>query len=160
MAQAAMAVPPDATVAEMEQAMDEAAVVIEAARPTAQNLFYAVQNVKAAASAALSTAGGTSESAQSNVRDRFAAAAVAAAQAIADDDAACCKAIGEHGVGLFEQHGTRVSTHCNAGTVCDGHISACCKYAGGTARHLHPPWQPRTPAIFISIDGNIPPPLC
>eukprot|EP00729_Bicosta_minor_P005422 gene5422-30011_t len=112
MAQAAMAVPASATATEMEQAMNEAAVVVEAARPTAQNLFFAVRTVKAAALETLGPGGG---GISDGLHDRFVKAAVSSAQAIADDDAACCKAIGEHGAVLFEKHGHRVSTHCNAG---------------------------------------------
>lgn len=112
MAQAAMAVPASATATEMEQAMNEAAVVVEAARPTAQNLFFAVRTVKAAALETLGPGGG---GISDGLHDRFVKAAVSSAQAIADDDAACCKAIGEHGAVLFEMHGHRVSTHCNAG---------------------------------------------
>ncbi|MFT4624601.1 MAG: methylthioribose-1-phosphate isomerase [Myxococcota bacterium] len=79
-----------------------AARTLEATRPTAQNLFYAVRRVLAAIAA------------EGDSPDRARLAAVAAAAAIADEDAAACQAIGEQGRPLL---GTacRVSTHCNAG---------------------------------------------
>jgi methylthioribose-1-phosphate isomerase len=79
----------------------QAAVAIRATRPTAQNLFYAVERVAAviARSANLDEA-----------RER----AVAVAQAIADEDAAACERIGRHGEPLVAD-GARVLTHCNAG---------------------------------------------
>ena len=78
---------------------DEAAPAkraIEATRPTARNLFYAVQRVFAAG-----LAGGGD-------------LAVAEAEKIADEDAAACQAIGEHGAELLAGN-CRVATHCNAG---------------------------------------------
>ncbi|MBI5699262.1 S-methyl-5-thioribose-1-phosphate isomerase [Candidatus Saganbacteria bacterium] len=63
---------------------------IEATRPTAQNLFYAVKRVY-------------------NARDAY-----QEAQAIADEDAESCKRIGEYGNKLIKK-GARILTHCNAG---------------------------------------------
>ena len=82
--------------------MAEAARVVEATRPTAQNLFYAVNTVLAAIQREGSDVAKARE------------AAVATAHAIADDDAACCEAIGNHGGPLIGDE-ARVSTHCNAG---------------------------------------------
>ncbi len=82
--------------------MAEAAAVIEATRPTAQNLFYATRRVLRAIQA------------QGSDVPRAREAAVATAHEIADDDAACCEAIGSHGEPLIPQ-GARISTHCNAG---------------------------------------------
>jgi len=79
----------------------EAAVQIRATRPTAQNLFFAVERVATAIEDATDLAAAR-------------AAAVAEAQAIADDDAAACEAIGEAGAPLIVD-GARVLTHCNAG---------------------------------------------
>jgi len=78
-----------------------AAEQIRATRPTAQNLFFAVDRVAAAIAAAADL-----QAAQ--------AAAVAEAQAIADEDAQACEAIGEAGAPLIAD-GARVLTHCNAG---------------------------------------------
>jgi methylthioribose-1-phosphate isomerase len=79
----------------------QGAATLRATRPTAQDLFYAVNQVLAAIEGA---------------RDVAAArrAAVAAAQALADENAAAGEAIGRHGAPLFED-GCRVLTHCNAG---------------------------------------------
>ncbi|MBU0574509.1 MAG: S-methyl-5-thioribose-1-phosphate isomerase [Candidatus Margulisbacteria bacterium] len=68
---------------------------IEATRPTAQNLFYAVERVFNAG------------------KDK----AAAEAQRIADEDADCCKKIGEFGVKLIIEGGKtfNIETHCNAG---------------------------------------------
>ena len=63
---------------------------IEATRPTAQNLFYAVERVFKASNPA------------------------AEAQKIADEDAGACRRIGEVGEALIKD-GARIETHCNAG---------------------------------------------
>jgi methylthioribose-1-phosphate isomerase len=68
---------------------------IENTRPTAQNLFYAVDRVYAAGMAAPEMA-------------------VVAAHTIADEDAQACKHIGALGNELIK-HGSRIETHCNAG---------------------------------------------
>jgi len=97
--------------------LERGAATLQATRPTAQNLFYAVRRVLKVALAAE-----TSAEAQE--------AAVGEAQAIADEDAAWCEAIGRRGAGLISNlagkreaaeasdslaHGVRVLTHCNAG---------------------------------------------
>ena len=68
---------------------------IEHTRPTAQNLFYAVERVYRAG--------------QVSTRE-----AVKEAQRIADEDADACKAIGELGNELIVD-GSNIETHCNAG---------------------------------------------
>jgi methylthioribose-1-phosphate isomerase len=98
MAQAAIAAPDRG----FFDAMAEAAEVIGDTRPTAQNLFYAIERVLKAIEA------------EGDHPDKARAAALACAQAIADDDAACCQSIGEKGLPLIP-HGSRISTHCNAG---------------------------------------------
>ena len=97
-AQAALEAPE----ASFHEYMAQACNTIQATRPTAQNLFYAVQRVMKVIEAEGDNISAAREAARSE------------AQAIADDDAACCKAIGEHGAHLL-QDGTRMSTHCNAG---------------------------------------------
>ncbi|MFA4858501.1 MAG: S-methyl-5-thioribose-1-phosphate isomerase [Candidatus Margulisiibacteriota bacterium] len=79
-------------------------------RPTAQNLFFAVERVFAAAGCA------AGESGAGKLNAGFAAAwaAVAEAQKIADEDAENCKKIGEIGSKLIVQ-GMQIETHCNAG---------------------------------------------
>ncbi|HVN67298.1 MAG TPA: hypothetical protein VMT55_02925, partial [Candidatus Sulfotelmatobacter sp.] len=63
---------------------------IEATRPTAQNLFYAVKRVYESANPAVE------------------------AQRIADEDAENCRLIGEFGNSLIKD-GMKIETHCNAG---------------------------------------------
>jgi len=75
--------------------IDNARKEIEHTRPTAQNLFYAVERVYRAGQVS------TQE-------------AVAEAHQIADEDADACKKIGELGNDLIED-GSNIETHCNAG---------------------------------------------
>jgi methylthioribose-1-phosphate isomerase len=79
----------------------QADATLRATRPTAQNLFFAldriVRVIAAAASPALARA-----------------AAVTEAEALAEEDVEACKAIGDHGAALLKD-GMTVLTHCNAG---------------------------------------------
>ncbi|MBU2637584.1 MAG: S-methyl-5-thioribose-1-phosphate isomerase [Nanoarchaeota archaeon] len=74
---------------------------IKKARPTAQNLFYAVDRVYKAMCG-------------DQDLKRITEQAVKEAEAIADEDAASCKRIGELGNDLIRD-GMRILTHCNAG---------------------------------------------
>jgi methylthioribose-1-phosphate isomerase len=103
MAQAALAAPIDREL--FQAAMREASSFIESRRPTAQNLFYAVNRVNREIGLVLDN-GGTVKEAK--------AAAFEASEAIASDDAECCRRIGEHGNALITDN-MRISTHCNAG---------------------------------------------
>jgi methylthioribose-1-phosphate isomerase len=78
-------------------ALDRACTALAAARPTAINLRWALDRMRAELAAG---------------RDAFAAAA-----GICDDDVACNRAIGDHGLALLRQRAQpiRVLTHCNAG---------------------------------------------
>ncbi len=78
--------------------IEAAAKRIKATRPTAQNLFFAVDKVFIAA----------------KISDDPRKTAVKEAQAIADRDADDCRRIGEIGSGLIKK-GYRIETHCNAG---------------------------------------------
>jgi len=77
------------------QALQAARVEIESTRPTARNLFYAVERVYNAALHGFRQA-------------------VQEAGAIADEDAAASQKIGEHGSELIRD-GDGIATHCNAG---------------------------------------------
>jgi methylthioribose-1-phosphate isomerase len=90
--------------------LERAATLLGAARPTAVNLAWAVDEVRRAV--ATLPPGARAE------------AAFARAAAIADDDVATCRAIGEHGAALLAElharagggaRAVRVLTHCNAG---------------------------------------------
>ncbi|MDI6731623.1 MAG: S-methyl-5-thioribose-1-phosphate isomerase [Candidatus Margulisbacteria bacterium] len=70
--------------------IEKARKEIKSTRPTAQNLFYAVERVFNASNP------------------------VKEAQIIADEDVANCRKIGEHGEKLIKS-GSRIETHCNAG---------------------------------------------
>lgn len=74
-------------------------------RPTAVNLFWAIERMK-------------------RVAPRSTATLLAEARAIHEEDAAMCRAIGEHALTLFQRRrqGARVLTHCNAGALATGGI--------------------------------------
>jgi S-methyl-5-thioribose-1-phosphate isomerase len=98
MAQVALEAPDGAGFSEYLQQGFE---TLRKTRPTAQNLFYAIEKVRSA----IEGAGSAAQARQ---------AAVEMAQAIADEDAAWCEAIGQNGAELIND-GARVLTHCNAG---------------------------------------------
>jgi methylthioribose-1-phosphate isomerase len=83
----------------------EARKALAAARPTAVNLFWALDRMAAAACSARAAGAGNAE---------LAAALEQEAQAIHDEDLAACRAIGGHGATLVPERAT-VLTHCNAG---------------------------------------------
>ena len=78
------------------------AEILRHTRPTAQNLFYGIRRVLEAVQPLAEHPAQARE------------AAIAAARAVADDDADCCRRIGQHGKTLLTDSMT-VSTHCNAG---------------------------------------------
>lgn len=80
---------------------------LAATRPTAVNLFWAIERMKLALAAGVSAGEGVPEL---RVRLR------AEADAIHDADVESCKAIGRHGSALVPD-GARVLTHCNAGAL-------------------------------------------
>ena len=79
-----------------------AASLLKSTRPTAQNLFYAVDRVHAAALAPLPNVAAARS------------AACAAADAVAEEDVEAGRLIGGAGASLV-RNGARVLTHCNAG---------------------------------------------
>ena len=78
-----------------------------ATRPTAVNLFWAIERMKHAFAAAIA-AGESVE----QIKTRM----TAEAAAIHDEDVASCRAIGRHGAGVVPET-ARVLTHCNAGAL-------------------------------------------
>jgi methylthioribose-1-phosphate isomerase len=76
-------------------------------RPTAVNLFWAIERMKRAFAAA--AAGGQSAE---QIKDRL----DAEARLIHDEDVASCRAMGRHGATLVPDQ-ARVLTHCNAGAL-------------------------------------------
>ena len=91
----------EATEAHFEESVDAAAHVICMTRPTARDLFAAVERVQVAAKAMASP---------SLARQ----AAVKAATVFAQENVKACQAIGRVGAKLLHD-GVRILTHCNAG---------------------------------------------
>lgn len=89
----------------LDQALDAAHEVLAASRPTAVNLFWALDRMRRVRSGA-----------QAGSRESLAAALAAEAQAIQTEDVAACRAMGEFGAALFPER-ARVLTHCNAGAL-------------------------------------------
>jgi methylthioribose-1-phosphate isomerase len=85
--------------ARLQQTADHLAT----SRPTAVNLFWAIQRMKSAA-----------ERLRGQPTSEIAAALLAEAQAIHEEDRQMCRAIGRHGAELLRD-GQGVLTHCNAG---------------------------------------------
>ncbi len=83
--------------------LDQAAARLEATRPTAVNLAWALARM-------LRAAEGITDP------DEIMARLTSEAQAILDEDLAACKAMGAHGLELVGQ-GARIMTHCNAGAL-------------------------------------------
>jgi methylthioribose-1-phosphate isomerase len=90
--------------------VEAAAERLASERPTAVNLRWAVERVRARA-ADRYAAGGSATAVVEDLRDE--------AQRIWDEDVAMCRAIGEAGAPLIPQDST-VLTHCNAGMLATG----------------------------------------
>jgi methylthioribose-1-phosphate isomerase len=85
--------------------LDVAADVLRQSRPTAVNLFWAIERMlKTAQNEAFSTA------------DEVRAALITEAQKIADEDVEINRRMAEHGAALI-QDGDTILTHCNAGAL-------------------------------------------
>jgi methylthioribose-1-phosphate isomerase len=88
---------------------ESAALQLTATRPTAINLRWAVERVRAVIASA--------------ARGEKAQAALSEARKICDEDARICSAIGDHGLALIQtihqkkQHTVNILTHCNAGWI-------------------------------------------
>lgn len=92
-----------ADVATVREALRDAAARLATSRPTAVNLFWALDRMRRVADAATAETGGL-------LLDRL----LAEADVIADEDRAMCRAIGRHGAELIAK-GDGILTHCNAG---------------------------------------------
>lgn len=89
----------------LARAVRDASAYLRTSRPTAVNLFWALDRMDRLAA---SSAGRTAD----DIRRRL----LAEALAIRNEDARMCKAIGEAGAALIEK-GSGVLTHCNAGAL-------------------------------------------
>ena len=83
--------------------LEEARALLAASRPTAVNLFWALERMARAAG----RCGGDP------------AALVKEAEAIHREDVDMCRAMGDHGAGVVPP-GARILTHCNAGALATG----------------------------------------
>jgi len=81
--------------------------LLAATRPTAVNLFWAIERMKLAFAEG-AQAGESVEQLKARLR--------AAADRIHDDDVASCRAIGRHGAAVVPDE-ARILTHCNAGAL-------------------------------------------
>ena len=84
---------------------DDVCTTLEAARPTASNLSWAVRRMR-------QVAGRHKKSPLPEIQKHLEAEALA----IADEDAKMCRAIGRHGSELIRS-GAKILTHCNAGAL-------------------------------------------
>jgi methylthioribose-1-phosphate isomerase len=91
-----------------DDALDRACDLLAAARPTAINLRWALDEMQKAV--------------RNQPRDKRVAAAFARAAAICDEDVETNRKIGEHGLGIIRSHAEKkggktvdILTHCNAG---------------------------------------------
>ncbi|MCB9852275.1 MAG: S-methyl-5-thioribose-1-phosphate isomerase [Phycisphaerales bacterium] len=87
------------------ECVTKSADFLATSRPTAVNLFWALDRMRRVAA-------GLGSIPFADAR----AALLAEAHAVRDEDAAMCRAIGEHGQHLIEE-GAGVLTHCNAGAL-------------------------------------------
>ncbi len=94
-----------ATGTEVARHAEKAAARLASARPTAVNLFWALDRMKR-------TARRNARRPPAELKELL----VREALAIRDEDAAMCRAIGEHGVTLLKKSAT-ILTHCNAGAL-------------------------------------------
>lgn len=101
-----------ATLEEVEQACDHLAT----SRPTAVNLFWALDRMRATAQRVAASA--TAELAEETLRGEL----LATARAIHEADRQMCAAIGRHGADLLADLpvGSNILTHCNAGALATG----------------------------------------
>jgi methylthioribose-1-phosphate isomerase len=95
----------DAEGPELRTAFDAICAELAATRPTAVNLFWAIERMRGRFERE-AAAGGTA------LRDGL----LQEARAILDEDVASCRRMGDLGAELFPE-GARVLTHCNAGAL-------------------------------------------
>ena len=107
---------PAKTVEALAADVREMSKVLAATRPTAVNLFWAIERMNVRFEGLRSEPGATLDSIRAGL--------IAEAQAMYDEDIAACKAMGDFGAELMPDEGG-VLTHCNAGAL------ATCGY--GTA---------------------------
>jgi len=90
---------------ELVRAVNEQSDYLATSRPTAVNLFWALDRMKKVAAENIKMS-------SDELKERLAREAVT----IRDEDAAMCRSIGEHGATLLKD-GQTILTHCNAGSL-------------------------------------------
>jgi methylthioribose-1-phosphate isomerase len=98
----------DSMVAELESRVIPR---LERTRPTAINLFWALDRMRAALTRLVQAPGASTESLRTGL--------LAEAETILEDDKAICRDIGQAGLDLIPD-GAQVLTHCNAGALATG----------------------------------------
>jgi methylthioribose-1-phosphate isomerase len=91
--------------AALRREFDAICADLRVTRPTAVNLFWAIERMRRAFDAA-----------EGGGRDALGDALLAEARAIHSEDVAACRAMGDFGAALIEKP-SRVLTHCNAGAL-------------------------------------------
>ncbi len=101
----------DADLADMQRRVNQVCDYLATSRPTAVNLFWALERMRALANHASSQ----------NARE-LAVALLAEARSIHKEDAAMCAAIGTHGADYLADlpQGAGILTHCNTGALATG----------------------------------------
>lgn len=90
---------------DLKESLQRARAVLAASRPTAVNLFWALEKIDAVLKS-------LADARPSEVATEL----EQAARRIQEDDLAACRRIGDFGAALFPDH-ARVLTHCNAGAL-------------------------------------------
>lgn len=103
------------SIEDVSKHVKRAAEHLATSRPTAVNLFWALERMRRRCEELCSA---TDDRAASGV-DIITSALLTEAQAIHDEDRQTCRAIGEHGAALLRD-GDNVLTHCNAGALATG----------------------------------------
>ena len=107
---------PTTTIPDLGADFDTMCTTLAATRPTAVNLFWAIERMRQRFSTLAARAGATTASIRTGL--------IAEAQRMYEEDIAACRRMGAHGAPLLPKSGG-VLTHCNAGAL------ATCGY--GTA---------------------------
>jgi methylthioribose-1-phosphate isomerase len=94
------------TAGALAEELEPAFVRLSETRPTAKNLFWALERMRGTIDPTLSA-------------DGLKAHLLAEAQAVLEEDIATCRAIGDQGASLVPE-GAGVLTHCNAGALATG----------------------------------------
>ena len=89
--------------------LEESAALLRSTRPTAVNLFWALERMVKVAHA----------QANAHTPPEIACKLFGEATAILEEDRAMCRAIGKHGLAIMPDN-ARVLTHCNAGALATG----------------------------------------